>query len=101
MTTIIPAPAAPAAASPPPGNEARTLCEITSDVIRATCGQCWAHPGTPCAVRNGVPGVHVARLGRAARRGLITGRELLAVLHGIGVFRLDTLIWDEPAGGAA
>ena len=55
---------------------ARSLSEICEDVRQANCGECWQVPGTPCTPG----GDHVARFGRAARRGLISGRELVAVL---------------------
>ena len=100
MTTIIPHAALPAATSPPAGNEPRsrrTLCEAARF---ATCGHCWQEPGIPCATKGGTHGYHVARFGRAERRGLITGRELVAVLYDLGVFDLATVVWDEPTGGA-
>ncbi len=45
-------------------------------------GQGWAHPGEPWADADG--GTHVARLGRANRRGLISGPDLVAALQTIG-----------------
>ena len=77
----------------------RPLAEICQSARMATCGECWQRPGVACVVRDGQPGDHVARFGRAARRGLITGRELVWVLYDLGVFTLATVVW-EPAGGA-
>jgi hypothetical protein len=49
---------------------------------RVNCGQCWAHPGEPCADADG--GTHVARLGRANRRGVISGTDLVTILQSLG-----------------
>ena len=48
---------------------ARSLPEICEDVRQVNCGECWQVPGTPCTPG----GDHVARFGRAMRRGLISG----------------------------
>jgi hypothetical protein len=50
----------------------------------------------PCA-RN-PEGDHVARFGRAARRGLITGHELVVVLAAFDVFTTATIV--RTPGGA-
>jgi hypothetical protein len=52
----------------------------------ATCGQCWAAHLEPCTVpATAGPGAcHLARCDRAARRGLISGAELAAVLASAG-----------------
>ena len=98
MTSTIPRDAAAAAPPPPtaisdPGHP-RSLHVICEDARRATCGHCWAHPGVPCVTEGGARGYHVARFGRAFRRGLISGRALVAVLHCIGVFTGSTVVWD-------
>lgn len=99
------------AASPP---TARSLHEICEDARRANCGECWALPGDECvfttapasvpvtsgtAVRP-VRGYHVARFGRAMRRGLISGPDLVAVLGTAGVFTSDTVVYDQAPGGS-
>jgi hypothetical protein len=80
-----------AAASPP---AARSLHEITMDARRVNCGECWQVPGKPCTPE----GDHVARFGRALRRGLITGTELLAVLGTLDAFTPSTVVCDVPDG---
>jgi hypothetical protein len=54
----------------------RPLPEICQHARQVNCGECWQVPGTPCTPE----GDHVARFGRAMRRGLISGPDLLAVL---------------------
>jgi hypothetical protein len=56
--------------------EHRPLHLIAADVLAATCGHCWAHPGEPCDAE----GVHLARFARARRRGVISGPDMAAVL---------------------
>ena len=51
-------------------------------------------PGTPCTPE----GDHVARFGRATRRGLISGPELIAVLERLDAFTTATIV-ETPAGG--
>ena len=51
-------------------------------------------PGTPCTPE----GDHVARFGRAMRRGLISGPDLLAVLGTLDAFTMATVICDAPDG---
>jgi hypothetical protein len=80
------APAAPAA---------RSLHEIRELVRQANCGECWQVPGTPCTAE----GDHVARFGRAARRGLISGADLVAVLGTLQVFTTATVV--KTPGGAS
>jgi hypothetical protein len=61
----------------------------------ANCGECWQHPGAPCAQGpDGPDGYHVARLSRAMRRGLITGPELIAVLQALVTFNSATVVYD-------
>lgn len=59
-----------------------TVAEIGELAGLAVCGQCWAGHLEPCTVPPGAgPGsYHLARYGRAARRGLISDAEL-AVVH--------------------
>ena len=91
---------------------ARSLREICEDARRANCGECWALPGDECVyttapvsvpVTPGTPvrpvrGFHVARFGRAMRRGLISGPDLLAVLGTLDAFTTATVICDAPDG---
>ena len=72
----------------------RPLHEICEAARRANCGECWQVPGKPCTSG----GDHVARFGRAARRGLISGRELVAVLGRLEAFTTATVV-ETPAGG--
>ena len=61
------------AASPPAARSPHEICELARLV---NCGECWQVPGKPCTPE----GDHLARFGRALRRGLVTGPELIAVL---------------------
>ena len=79
-----------------PRQTARPLHEICRAARQANCGECWQKPGKPCA--HDPEGDHVARFGRAARRGLITGPELVAVLADFDVFTTATIV--ETPGGA-
>jgi hypothetical protein len=72
----------------------RSLAEICQAARQANCGECWQVPGKPCTPG----GDHVARFGRAARRGLITGPELVSVLSQFGAFTTATVV--ETPGGA-
>ena len=72
----------------------RPLAEICQAARQANCGECWQAPGKPCTPE----GDHVARFGRAARRGLITGPELVAVLGAFDVFTTATIV---PTPGGA
>ena len=72
----------------------RSLHEIYADTRRATCGECWQVPGKPCTPE----GDHVARFGRATRRGLISGPDLVTVLGQLGAFTTATVV--ETPGGA-
>lgn len=77
---------------------ARSLREILTEVRQARCGECWTEPGRPCAHGpDGADGYHVARLSRAMRRGLITGRELVEVLQALVAFDSATLVYDVAA----
>jgi hypothetical protein len=72
----------------------RPLPEICEATRQANCGECWQVPGTPCTPE----GDHVARFGRAMRRGLISGPDLLAVLGALDAFTMATVICDAPDG---
>ena len=74
----------------------RPLAEICQAARQANCGECWQVPGKPCT-RN-PEGDHVARFGRAARRGLITGHELVVVLAAFDAFTTTTIV---PTPGGA
>jgi hypothetical protein len=100
-------PQAPAAAP-------RGLHEVCEAVRLVNCGECWALPGdecvyttmpvsvpvTPSTPVRPVRGYHVARFGRAMRRGLISGADLIEVLQGLVVFANNTVVYDETPGGA-
>ena len=75
---------------------ARSLHEICGLVRQANCGECWQVPGVPCT--QDPDGDHVARFGRAMRRGLISGPDLLAVLETLGAFTTATVISDALDG---
>lgn len=76
----------------------RSLAEICRAARQANCGHCWQVPGKPCTR---VPeGDHVARFGRAARRGLITGTELVVVLSALDAFTTATIV-KTPARGSS
>ncbi len=92
----------------------RSLHEVCEAARRVNCGQCWAIPGDECVytsipvsvpVTPGTPvrparGYHVARFGRALRRGLISGPDLIAVLQGLDAFTNDTVVYDRAQGGS-
>jgi hypothetical protein len=64
----------------------------------ASCGECGQVPGVPCA--QDLEGDHVARFGRAARNGLISGAELVAILRGLEALT-TTAILETPDGGSS
>ena len=70
----------------------RSPHEICEAARQATCGECWQVPGKPCTPE----GDHVARFGRAMRRGLISGPDLLAVLGTLDAFTTATVIQGRP-----
>jgi hypothetical protein len=78
----------------PRASAARSLHEICQAARRVNCGECWQVPGKPCTPE----GDHVARFGRAMRRGLISGPDLLAVLGALDAFTTATVIFDAPGG---
>jgi hypothetical protein len=74
----------------------RSPSDISQAARQANCGECWAVPGESCT--RDPEGDHVARFGRAMRRGLISGPELLAVLGALDAFTMATVICDAPDG---
>jgi hypothetical protein len=100
--------------TPPVAPPVRPLAELIEAASQARCGQCWAEPGAACTtlptldVPDPSPlpdgGVHVARVGRAMRRGLLTGNELLAVLGTLDAFAPATVVCGQvpdEAGASA
>jgi hypothetical protein len=77
---------------------ARSLGEICAATRQANCGECWQVPGLPCA--QDPEGDRVARFGRAARKGLISGAELVAILRGLAAFT-TAAIGETPDGGSS
>ncbi len=55
------------------------LAEAAALALTVSCGQCWQPPGQPC----GASGTHLARYMRAARKGLVTGTMLAAVVAAV------------------
>ena len=75
---------------------ARTVTDIVADAMGATCGHCWSRPAQPCyGVSSGA--IHVARLARAQRRGLVSPADFMAVLQGPVVFTNDTVVPGKAA----
>lgn len=58
-------------AGTPAAPPVRPLAELFEAVREVNCGECWQVPGVPCTRDPG--GDHVARFGRAARRGSSPG----------------------------
>jgi hypothetical protein len=93
---------------------AHSLHEVCEAARLVNCGQCWAIPGdecvytsipvsvpvTPCTPVQPARGYHVARFGRALRRGLITGLDLIAVLQSLDAFTNETVVYDQTPGGS-
>ena len=93
---------------------ARSLHEVCEAARLVNCGECWAIPGDECVYTSApvsvpvtpgtavlsVRGYHVARFGRALRRGLISGPDLIAVLQGLDAFTNETVVYDETPDGA-
>ncbi len=75
---------------------ARSRHEICELVRQANCGECWQVPGKPCSPK----GDHVARFGRAMRRGLISGPDLIAVLQSLDAFTSATIVCGIPGGAS-
>ena len=86
----------PTGTTSPPA--ARSLHDICEAARRGPCAYCSGQPGEPCAYSGtGPDGYHVGRFAAAFKAGLITGRELVAVLRGTGVFTVSTIVYE---GGA-
>jgi hypothetical protein len=83
-----------------PGVTARPLAQITADALLADCGWCWGGWGNPCATEP-PGGMHVARLSRAYRRGLISEADFMAVTGNLDAFTLGTVVTFEPAGAVS
>jgi hypothetical protein len=81
------------AVSPPAAPLRQEICELARLV---NCGECWQVPGKPCTPE----GDHVARFGRAMRRGLISGADLIAVLQALDAFTNATIVCDVPGGAS-
>jgi hypothetical protein len=77
---------------------ARSPAEICAATREANCGKCWQVPGVPCA--QDPEGDHVARFGQMARKGLISGAELVAILRGLEAFTTATIA-ETPDGGSS
>jgi hypothetical protein len=76
--------------------QARSLPQIIESARVVPCGQCWAQPPTPCTL-GGPPGYHLARFGRARRRGLISEQDMAVVVAAAGyVFGNATVIYGGP-----
>ena len=85
-----------------PAVAARPVRDICADALGATCGHCRACHGIPCGGAGGGAGaVHVARLSRAYRRGLISEADLMAVLGTLDAFTEATVVTSETLGAAA
>lgn len=83
-----------------PAAALRTLADIIEDARVVPCGQCWAQPPGPCTVA-GEPGYHLARFGRARRRGLLTEADMAVVLEAAGVITNATIVRDGARRAAA
>jgi hypothetical protein len=81
------------------GPQARSLHDVCTDALGVNCGYCWAPPRQPC-VSPEPGGYHVARFGRAMRRSVISGTDLLAILQVLGPFTDASLYVDKTPGGA-
>jgi hypothetical protein len=77
---------------------ARSLAGICAATREGNCGECWQVPSVPCA--RDPDGGHVARFGRVARKGLISGAELVAILPGLGAFTTAAIV-ETPDGGSS
>jgi hypothetical protein len=78
----------------PAMQQARSLHEVCEAARLVNCGECWTAPGKPCTPE----GDHVARFGRAMRRGLLSGPDLVAVLGQLDAFTTATVV--ETPGGS-
>jgi hypothetical protein len=82
-----------------PSDAPRSLHDICEAARRGPCLYCSGQPGEACAYSGtGPDGYHVGRHAAAFKAGLITGRELVAVLYAAGVFTISTIVYDAPDG---
>ena len=77
----------------------RTIHEISVDALRVNCGHCWSEPGEPCVTVD-PGGTHVARFGRAERRGLISRPDFRVVARHAVVFTNATVVYDPESVAA-
>jgi hypothetical protein len=56
-----------------------TGAERAAVALMATCGFCWARPGSTC----GEQGLHLARYVRAYRRGLLDQKDLAEICEAL------------------
>ena len=75
------------------------LAGITGAALAANCGHCWAAPGEPCATALS-GGMHLARLDRAYRRGLLTAADFMLVVDTLDAFTEASVLY-EAKGLAA
>jgi hypothetical protein len=88
LTTTMPAPAGPQAGP-------RAMAEVRALAMLATCGQCWARHREPCTVP---PDARPGSL-HLARRGLISGADMAAVLASAGpMLSPAAVIYPHQAG---
>jgi hypothetical protein len=79
----------------------RSLREILAVARMINCGQCWQARGRPCRQSpTGSQGIHVARLARAFRSGLVSGPELITVLQDVVGFTLSTVVYEDKPDDA-
>lgn len=77
---------------------ARSLRDILGAARTVDCGQCRQSSGQPCAYTPaGADGVHVGRLARAFRGGLVSGQELITVLQAVVCFTARTVVYQDQA----
>ena len=73
--------------------------EICESAQLVPCDCCWAEPRQPCDTA--LPGgMHVARLGRAARRGAISSADFMQAMDALTVFTPASVLY-ETTGMAA
>ena len=77
----------------------RTLADITANALLTDCPECWPGPGVPC--KGG--GMHVARLARARRRGLLSAEDMTIVVAAVVASMVPVIVTggtDETAVAA-
>jgi hypothetical protein len=79
--------------------ECRPLAQIAESALLADCGYggCWAESGEPCKAAEG--DVHLARFGRAERKGLISAADMAVVRAAAGPGAMPGTV--VPAGEMA